>query len=55
MGSTTLQFNCTALIVLDSARFEFTLEMRLNRIMTEIDNIEICYIFEKLSVQGCQI
>ena len=27
--------------------------MRLNRIMTERPNI--CYIFEKLSVQGCQI
>ena len=40
-------------LALNSARFEFTLKMRLNRIMTERPNI--CYIFEKLSVQGCQI
>ena len=43
----------TLQLALDSARFEFTLKMRLNRIMTERPNI--CYIFEKLSVQGCQI
>ena len=43
----------TLQLALDSARFEFTLKMRLNRIMTEIPNI--CYIFENLSVQGCQI
>ena len=35
----------TLQLALDSARFEFTLKMRLNRIMTEIPNI--CYIFEK--------
>ena len=40
-------------LALDSARFEFTLKMRLNRKMTERPNI--CYIFEKLRVQGCQI
>ena len=33
----------TLQLALDSARFEFTLKMRLNRIMTEIPNI--CYIF----------
>ena len=43
----------TLLLALDSARFEFTLKMRLNRKMLETHNI--CYIFEKLSVQGCQI
>ena len=41
------------LLALDSARFEFTLKMRLNRKMLETHNI--CYIFGKLSVQGCQI
>ena len=40
-------------LALDSARFEFTLKMRLSRIMTE--RPDMCYIFEKLSVQGCQI
>ena len=39
----------TLLLALDSARFEFTLKMRLNRKMLERPNI--CYIFEKLSVQ----
>ena len=43
----------TLLLTLDSARFEFTLKMRLNRKMLERPNI--CYIFEELSVQGCQI
>ena len=43
----------TLLLALDSARFEFTLKMRLNRNMLKRPNI--CYIFEKLSVQGCQI
>ena len=43
----------TLLLALDSARFEFTLKMRLNRKMLERPNM--CYIFEKLSVQGCQI
>ena len=43
----------TLLLALDSARFEFTLKMRLNRKMLETHNI--CYIFGKLSVQGCQI
>ena len=43
----------TLLLTLDSARFEFTLKMRLNRNMLKRPNI--CYIFEKLSVQGCQI
>ena len=43
----------TLLLTLDSARFEFTLKMRLNRKMLERPNI--CYIFEKLSVQGYQI
>ena len=43
----------TLLLALDSARFEFTLKMRLNRKMPERPNI--CYIFEKLGVQGCQI
>ena len=38
---------------LDSARFEFTLKMRLNRKMLKRPNIG--YIFEKLNVQGCQI
>ena len=41
------------LLALDSARFEFKLKMRLNRRMPERPNI--CYIFEKLRVQGCQI
>ena len=46
--------DCVTLqLALDSARFEFTLKMRLNKIMTERPNI--CYIFEKLIVQGCQI
>ena len=43
----------TLLLTLDSARFEFTLKMRLNRKMLERPNI--CYIFGKLGVQGCQI
>ena len=40
----------TLLLTLDSARFEFTLKMRLNRKILERPNI--CYIFEKLRVQG---
>ena len=43
----------TLLLVLNSARFKFTLKMRLNRKMIKIPNT--CYIFEKLSVQRCQI
>ena len=33
----------TLQLALDSARFEFTLKMGLNRIMTEIPNT--CYVF----------
>ena len=50
LSNTHIQY--TLQLALDSVRFEFTLKMRLNRIMTERPNI--CYIFVKLSVQGCQ-
>ena len=42
-----LQYYMALLLALDSVKFECTLKM------TERPNI--CYIFEKLSVQGCQI
>ena len=43
----------TLLLWAEKTREQNTCKSDLNRIMTERPNI--CYIFEKLSVQGCQI
>ena len=44
---------CPLLLWAEKTREQNTCKSDLNRIMTERPNI--CYIFEKLSVQGCQI